>query len=142
MDEKQAAAWGSLARVVSLMLDGRSPDIGLGHRMNLLLPSSFCDGEGSEIAEGWIEAASPAPVGELLRVDCHFIDSLAARAALLAFLRSAFEPPVMGFGKFRVVTNESGEGIVFLTRDNYGNARHSVPLECTVKPDDGPRPCG
>ncbi|MNP85160.1 hypothetical protein D3C76_1847720 [compost metagenome] len=64
--------------------------------------------------EGGIEAASPAPVGEFLWVDCHLIDDLATRSALLVFLRSAFEPLVVGFGKFRIMADERGEGIIFI----------------------------
>ncbi|MHA6232725.1 hypothetical protein [Pseudomonas fluorescens group sp. PF-69] len=114
MNEKHAAALGALVRIVSLMLSSPSPDIGLGRRMNLLLPMGFCSSECPEVNEGGIEAGSLAPVGEFLRVDCHLIDELATRSALLVFLRSAFEPLVIGFGKFRVVADERGEGIIFI----------------------------
>lgn len=116
INERQAAALGTLARIILLMLDGSCQNVGLGRRMNLCLPSGFCDSECPEVNEGGIEAASPAPIGEFLRIDCHLIDDLATRATLLVFLRSVFEPPVIGFGKFRIVADELGEGIVFLAR--------------------------
>lgn len=114
MNERQAAALGALARTVSLMLSSPSPDIGLGRRMNLLLPVGFGGSEGPEVNEGGIEPATLAPVGEFLRVDCRLVNDPAMRSILLAFLRSAFEPLVVGFGKFRVMADERGEGIIFI----------------------------
>jgi len=114
MNERHSAALGALVRTVSLMLSSPNPDIGLGRRMNLLLPLGFCDSECPEVNESGIEAATLAPVGEFLRVDCHLIDDFTMRSVLLVFLRSAFEPFVIGFGKFRVVADERGEGIVFI----------------------------
>ncbi|WP_165366979.1 MULTISPECIES: hypothetical protein [unclassified Pseudomonas] len=114
MNERHAAALGALVRTVSLMLSSPSPDIGLGRRMNLLLPVDFGTSEHPEKDVGGIEAASLAPVGEFLRVDCHLVDNLATRSMLLVFLRSAFEPIVVGFGKFRVMTDDGGEGIIFV----------------------------
>lgn len=114
MNERQVTALGALVRTVSLMLSSPSSDIGQGRRMNLLLPVGFGGSEGPEVNEGGIEAATLAPVGEFLRVDCHLIDDLATRATLLVFLRSAFEPLVIGFGKFGVMADERGEGIVFI----------------------------
>jgi len=112
----QASEMGDLARTVFTLLANYSTEIGRGRRMNLVLPPGFGSGEIAKCVEGGIDAATPAPIGELLRVDCQ-LSNLALRSTLFEFLRSTFEPPVIGCGKFRVILEDEEKGIIFLLKN-------------------------
>lgn len=123
INDRVAAALGGLSRAVALSLKERRPEIGVGIRMNLVLPSGFGDSECSEGVEAWFESASPAPIGELLCIDLHRLDDLTTRAALGVFLRCAFEPPVIGSGPIRVL-DCSTDGLVVLSCETGIDSTH------------------
>ena len=104
-------------RAISFTLKHHSQEVGNGRRTNLLIPSTFSDCESIEAGEAWIVEGSPAPHGELVRVDLNLLDDISTRTALCIFIRSAFEPPVIGGGEFRITTDELEKGIVFSRKD-------------------------
>ena len=114
--ETLSRALGDLARIVTLMLENRAPEIGRGKRMNLRLPVGFLHDECEQHIEAGIEAASSAVVGELLRVYFDGLDVQTASSTLGVFLIHEFDPPIVGFGKVRVVLDEGEKSVVFLTK--------------------------
>ena len=99
-------------------LDGATPDIGYGTRCNLALPG-LLSGEDSEHVEARFLSASRAEVGELLCVHINEAHALPLLDILVAFLRAAVGPSVIGCGKLFVVPEKRAEGIVFITRDAW-----------------------
>jgi len=87
----------------------------------LAVPVIFLDGESVECREAWIQPTATAIVGELLRVDDSIMNEPSLRDVLRIFLKSAFEPSVIGFGKVRIVFKEREESIIFVERDSDRN---------------------
>lgn len=118
--QHQAETLGGIVRTIqTLLAGGASPVIGGGMRMNLRVPPCIVGGDEVEHAEACIMPASAAAVGELLYVDDRCFDDISARNAFRIFLRAAFEPPVVGAGKVRVIWDEDRAGIVFLSKDAW-----------------------
>ena len=113
IETRHAEAIGSVIRVVAMMLHDRRADIGKGLCMNLVLPSGLCDRECIEGVEIGIEAASPAPVGELLRVDDNLLNNVALGNVMRIILLAVFEPPVIGIGEVLII-DDGEKGVVFI----------------------------
>lgn len=119
MNEAQAEELGGILRAVLMLLEGRRSDVGVSIRNELLLPIGFCDGKSVKHSEACILPATPAISGEFLRVDDRFIFDVAARRMFRLFLRSVFEPPVMGGGKFEIAERE--DGIIFMPKKHWND---------------------
>ena len=113
MNTAQAQDLGTLAHMVDLALDCHQE----GTCKVLSLPAMFLSGKMCEQGLIRLLPALPAERGELLKVDDHLIDSAALRLAVRIFLRSAFDPVIIGTGKALVVWEEGLEGIVFFRND-------------------------
>lgn len=124
MTETEAKRFGHLAWVVDTLL--RSSKRAKGQCSNLILARKF---ESGELAESENIDGAPDTVavnGELLKVDCHLIDSVALCGAIFIFLRAAFDPVLIGAGKALVVWDETLKSVVFLGDDYDVDMDHSV----------------
>lgn len=103
---------------------------------NLTLSSKFIN---CELAEGEVISGTPDTVavnGELLRVDCHLIDSAALRGFVFGVLRAAFDPILVGFGKALVVWDKALKSVIFLGEDfNCEMAHLTFSGETTETPN-------
>ena len=121
MTPEQAETLGGVVRTILMLLAGALPDVGRTTRMELLVPMGFCDGKSVQHGEAYILPATLAVQGELLRVDDRFILDEATRNIFRLFLRSVFEPPVVGGGKFNIAERE--DGIVFMPKEHGDDGR-------------------
>ncbi len=115
MNLNQAETLGGIVRAIKILLSGYVDDIGKGRRLNLLVPHCLNNGESIEHGEAGILTATSAVINELLFIDDHLLEDVAIRDMFRVFIRSVFEPPVVGGGKF--ILEERSNGLVFFLKD-------------------------
>lgn len=128
MNEQQAVTLGGIVRTALMLLEGQTAEVGKSIRLELLVPMAFGHGESIEHGEAGILPATLAIEGELLRVDDRFVLDPAIQRIFRLFLRSVFEPPVVGGGKFEITERE--DGLIFMRKKNWNDdwQTHSVPF--------------